>query len=185
MTCCAARPTLRTTQRHRQRIDFRFEANATPVFADEERVLQVLNELVANAIKFSPPGTTIRLAAWNVEANAARADGPEADEVCFIGRGPGPRHCAGEAGAHLRAIPAGRRSRTRARWAERAWGWRCAAALWSSTAGASGRRAKWAREAGSCLRCRRQAQTGGNATRRTSFNSKWLRRRFKMGFASA
>jgi signal transduction histidine kinase len=33
------------------------------VFADEERVMQVLNELVTNAIKFSPPETVIRLAA--------------------------------------------------------------------------------------------------------------------------
>ena len=33
------------------------------VLADEERILQVLNELVANAIKFSPPETQIRLAA--------------------------------------------------------------------------------------------------------------------------
>lgn len=76
------------------RIDFRFEVNAKPVFADEERVLQVLNELVGNAIKFSPPGTSILLAAWNVEATAARADGPEAGEVCFMvedqGRGIAP-----------------------------------------------------------------------------------------------
>ena len=43
------------------RIEFRIEADAAPVFADAERVLQVLNELVANAIKFSPPDTTIRL----------------------------------------------------------------------------------------------------------------------------
>jgi len=37
------------------RIEFRFEVNAAPVVADEGRVLQVLNELVGNAIKFSPP----------------------------------------------------------------------------------------------------------------------------------
>ncbi len=34
-----------------------------PVWADEERILQVLNELVSNAMKFSPPETVIRLAA--------------------------------------------------------------------------------------------------------------------------
>ena len=45
------------------RISFRMEAPRAPVFADEERVMQVLNELVANAIKFSPPETTIWLAA--------------------------------------------------------------------------------------------------------------------------
>jgi len=38
------------------------KANAKAV-ADEDRVLQVLNELVANAIKFSPPHTTIHLRA--------------------------------------------------------------------------------------------------------------------------
>ena len=76
------------------RIDFRIEANAPPVFADEERVLQVLNELVGNAIKFSPQGTTIRLAAWNVEATARSSGAPEAGEVCFMvedqGRGIAP-----------------------------------------------------------------------------------------------
>jgi len=49
------------------RMEFRIDANAAPVFADSERVMRVLNELVTNAIKFSPPGTTIRLAAENVE----------------------------------------------------------------------------------------------------------------------
>jgi PAS domain S-box-containing protein len=81
------------------RIDFRLEANALPVFADEERALQVLNELVGNAIKFSPPGTTIRLAARNMEAEAPGAgvsagDVPGTREVCFMvedqGRGIAP-----------------------------------------------------------------------------------------------
>ena len=48
------------------RIGFRIDAPPAPVFADEERILQVLNELVTNAIKFSPPETTIRLAAQPV-----------------------------------------------------------------------------------------------------------------------
>jgi PAS domain S-box-containing protein len=81
------------------RIEFRFEVNAAPVFADEERALQVLNELVGNAIKFSPPGTTIRLAAWNMEAEAPVAGDsaggiPGTREVCFMvedqGRGIAP-----------------------------------------------------------------------------------------------
>ena len=38
------------------RIAFRIDAPPAPVFADEDRILQVLNELVANAIKFSPQG---------------------------------------------------------------------------------------------------------------------------------
>jgi two-component system, OmpR family, sensor histidine kinase VicK len=80
------------------RIDFRIDGNASPAFADEERVLQVLNELVGNAIKFSPPGTTIRLAAWNVERSSTEA-GAQAGiigvgEVGFMvedqGRGIGP-----------------------------------------------------------------------------------------------
>jgi PAS domain S-box-containing protein len=71
------------------RIGFRIEANAAPVFADTERALQVLNELVTNAIKFSPPETTIRLAARNAGKNALGQN-----EVCFIvedqGRGIAP-----------------------------------------------------------------------------------------------
>jgi len=71
------------------RIGFRIDANAAPVNADSERVMQVLNELVTNAIKFSPPGTTIRLSAKNVEGVA-----PGAKEVCFAvedqGRGIAP-----------------------------------------------------------------------------------------------
>jgi two-component system, OmpR family, sensor histidine kinase VicK len=55
-------------------ISFRIDAPAAPVLADEERILQVLNELVANAIKFSPPETVIRLAALPTGEG----------EVCFI-----------------------------------------------------------------------------------------------------
>jgi signal transduction histidine kinase len=54
-----------------------------------ERVLQVLNELVANAIKFSPPSTTIRLAAQSAGMNASGSN-----EICLIvedqGRGIAP-----------------------------------------------------------------------------------------------
>jgi PAS domain S-box-containing protein len=45
------------------KIGFRMEAQTEFVLADEDRALQVLNELVANAIKFSPPSTLIRLSA--------------------------------------------------------------------------------------------------------------------------
>ena len=44
------------------------------VFADPDRILQVLNELVTNAIKFSPPETVIRL------GTRPAAE----DEVCFV-----------------------------------------------------------------------------------------------------
>jgi PAS domain S-box-containing protein len=65
-------------------IGFRIDASPATVLADEERILQVLNELIANAIKFSPPETTIRLVAQRFGTN----------EVCFIvedqGRGIPP-----------------------------------------------------------------------------------------------
>ena len=60
-------------------IGIRIEALPAVVNADEKRVLQVLNELIANAIKFSEPGTTIVLAAQPAVSTEA------ADlEVCFI-----------------------------------------------------------------------------------------------------
>ena len=65
-------------------IGFRIDAQPGQVLADEERILQVLNELVANAIKFSPPETVIRLAAQPLGVG----------EVCFVvedqGRGIAP-----------------------------------------------------------------------------------------------
>lgn len=65
-------------------INFRLEAMPALVLADEERVLQVLNELVGNAIKFSPPETLVRLGAQPMDER----------EVCFFvedqGRGISP-----------------------------------------------------------------------------------------------
>jgi PAS domain S-box-containing protein len=55
-------------------ISFRIEATPALVLADEDRILQVLNELVTNAIKFSPRDTLIRL--------GTRAEGE--NEACFI-----------------------------------------------------------------------------------------------------
>jgi len=55
-------------------ITFRFDApTALTVWADQDRVLQVLAELVTNAIKFSPPQTIIKL--------SASISGP--NEVCI------------------------------------------------------------------------------------------------------
>ncbi|HWE86467.1 MAG TPA: PAS domain S-box protein [Terracidiphilus sp.] len=45
------------------RVSFKIESVPALVMADEDRVLQVLNELVSNAIKFSSPETMIRLSA--------------------------------------------------------------------------------------------------------------------------
>jgi PAS domain S-box-containing protein len=70
-------------------ITFRLDAKPGSVFADEARVLQVLNELVTNAIKFSPPDTTVHLAAQPAGTTATGSG-----EVCFMiedeGRGIAP-----------------------------------------------------------------------------------------------
>jgi len=57
------------------RITLRVEAAPIRILADEERILQVLNELVANALKFSPPDTTISLSA-QPSGQPAGAPGP-------------------------------------------------------------------------------------------------------------
>jgi len=71
------------------RIDVRVEAASAQVLADEERILQVLNELVVNAIKFSPRDTTICLSA---QPGQSSEEGQA--EVCFTvedqGRGIAP-----------------------------------------------------------------------------------------------
>jgi PAS domain S-box-containing protein len=56
------------------RISFRLEAVPVLVLADEDRVVQVLNELISNAIKFSSADTIIRLSAQPVSDR----------EVCFV-----------------------------------------------------------------------------------------------------
>ena len=80
------------TQAH---ITFRVEAPPAVVLADQERILQVLNELVTNAIKFSPAETQIRLSAQPYGADpGAPAKSSAAKEICFIvedhGRGIAP-----------------------------------------------------------------------------------------------
>jgi len=56
-------------------ITFRFDASSKVlVDVDQDRILQVLAELVSNAIKFSPPQTIIKLAAQPVEN----------DQVCIV-----------------------------------------------------------------------------------------------------
>jgi len=66
------------------RMEFHIDAKASPVFADSERVMQVLNELVTNAIKFSPPGTTIHLSAQDMLGSATEGAAAQAQEVCFV-----------------------------------------------------------------------------------------------------
>jgi two-component system sensor histidine kinase VicK len=45
------------------RIDFTFDAPSVGVWADPDRILQTLTNLISNAIKFSPPQSKIHLAA--------------------------------------------------------------------------------------------------------------------------
>ena len=63
------------------RITLRVEAPPVRALADEDRILQVLNELVANALKFSASDTTIRLSA------KASAEGEVTFSVEDQGRG--------------------------------------------------------------------------------------------------
>src|SRR3954451_9368038 len=46
------------------------ENGSVPAFGDEERVLQIVRILVENALVHTPPGTTIRVSARRVDANA-------------------------------------------------------------------------------------------------------------------
>jgi PAS domain S-box-containing protein len=48
-----------------------FNSQGVDVWADPDRVLQTLANLISNAIKFSPPGTEIHLRARRVDANEA------------------------------------------------------------------------------------------------------------------
>ena len=60
-------------------IGFRIDAPSAPVLADEERILQVLNELVSNALKFSPAETQIHLSARPLGVSATGVH-----EVCLV-----------------------------------------------------------------------------------------------------
>jgi two-component system sensor histidine kinase VicK len=76
------------------RMEFRIEAKASPAFADSERVMRVLNELVTNAIKFSPPGTTVTLSAQDSVGSGPGGGASGGKMVCFSvadqGRGIAP-----------------------------------------------------------------------------------------------
>ena len=52
-------------------IRFRFNAHDVNVWADPDRTLQTLTNLISNAIKFSPPDSEIYLAARNLDAGEA------------------------------------------------------------------------------------------------------------------
>ncbi|WP_420236513.1 ATP-binding protein [Telmatobacter bradus] len=74
-------------------IHIRVDANEAMVFADQERILRVLNELIANALKFSAAETTLRMI---VRTHAKPAPDTEPGEVLFVvadqGRGIAPEN---------------------------------------------------------------------------------------------
>ncbi|MGD0910903.1 MAG: PAS domain S-box protein [Terracidiphilus sp.] len=63
-------------------IDIKVNSAATPVYADDVRILQVFNELISNAIKFSAPGSTIHLSA-QLGGMSSLGRG----ELCFVRKG--------------------------------------------------------------------------------------------------
>ncbi|WP_263352341.1 PAS domain S-box protein [Acidicapsa acidisoli] len=66
-------------------ITFRFDTpSKVLVYVDQDRILQVLAELVSNAIKFSPPQTIIKLTAQALKRNLERKSESGLDEVCII-----------------------------------------------------------------------------------------------------
>ncbi len=67
---------------------------------DADRVVQALVNLVGNALKFTPPGGTVRI-------NAT----PDDHEVVFAISDEGRGIPAGRAGGHLRAVPPGQQRR--------------------------------------------------------------------------
>jgi len=66
------------------RISFNIQSSNEVVFADEDRILQVLNELVSNAIKFSGKDTTVLLTAQPAPATTVEPGSSSLGEVCFI-----------------------------------------------------------------------------------------------------
>ena len=63
-------------------ISLEVNAVSTPVYADDVRILQVFNELISNAIRFSAPGSTIQLSA-QLGGMSALGRG----ELCFVRKG--------------------------------------------------------------------------------------------------
>lgn len=99
----------------RAHVECKVEPTRAVVFADEERALQVLNELVDNALKFSPAETTITLSAHPASAPAPGtiAIGPR--EIVFTVEDQGAGIAAEKLDAIFESFEQGDASDTRAR----------------------------------------------------------------------
>jgi two-component system, OmpR family, sensor histidine kinase VicK len=77
LTMCSAEDLLRRAVAQQQartprpNIRIFYAANGVSVWADPDRILQTLNNLISNAIKFSPPGSEIHLTARSVDNHEA------------------------------------------------------------------------------------------------------------------
>lgn len=65
------------------------EPDLPPVLADADRIAQALNNLLSNALRYTPEGGTVRIVAARAHAPACAA--PDADMICIrvIDTGPG------------------------------------------------------------------------------------------------
>ena len=79
-TMCAARllferaASLQQAAADKHNLRFEIEGNGVEVFADPDRILQALTNLISNAIKYSPPGAAITMTATRVDDYEARLD---------------------------------------------------------------------------------------------------------------